>query len=193
VRIYYRIGQFWRALYDKPAPDDLAKAQEMLTPQLMTLFSRQSPSEQAHSLSLLRRLCEQGWVHEDLMLAALLHDIGKSRYPLHLWERVLIVLAKALIPKLVKVWGSGELDFWNKPFVVAEKHASWGAEMAETAGASALTVALIRRHQEPLPITDEMNGQTTQNVIEIDKIIEIDRTTLEDELLSRLILLDDES
>jgi hypothetical protein len=32
---------------------------------------------------------------------------------------------------------------------VAEQHPQWGAELAAQTGASPLTVALIRRHQEP--------------------------------------------
>ncbi|MFC1878404.1 HD domain-containing protein [Chloroflexota bacterium] len=193
MRILYRFGQFWRALFDTPAPDDLELAQQKLSPPLLALFLRQSASEQAHSFSILRRLCEQGDVHEDLMLAALLHDVGKSRYPLHLWQRVLIVLAKVLFPQRAKAWGVGEYEFWKKPFVVAEQHAAWGAEMAERAGASALAVNLIRRHQDPLSFSPIMNDKSIHKVINMDGKVETGPASLEDELLYRLIILDDES
>jgi hypothetical protein len=69
-----------------------------------------------------------------------------------------IVLAKSLFPKRVRYWGVGEPFGWNRPFVIAEQHASWGADLAERAGASPLTVSLIRCHQDPLD--DHSRGHT---------------------------------
>lgn len=39
---------------------------------------------------------------------------------------------------------------WRRAFVVARQHPSWGAQMATEAGATPLTVSLIRRHQDVL-------------------------------------------
>ena len=150
-RVYYRTLQFWQALSRRPTQDELAEVRRRLGERRYALFLKMQPSEQVHSLQVMRRVLFQGAPHPDLITAALLHDVGKSRYPLHLWERVLIVLARAIIPGCADRWGEGHPAGWRKPFVVAHHHASWGAEMAEKAGASALTVALIRRHQEPLP------------------------------------------
>ncbi|MCP5099393.1 MAG: hypothetical protein GY943_27885, partial [Chloroflexi bacterium] len=55
-------------------------------------------------------------------------------------------------PSKAVLWGQGEAVGWKRPFVVRQKHAAWGAEMAEKVGSSATVVALIRRHQDNLTI-----------------------------------------
>ena len=108
-------------------------------------------SEQHHGLRVLKMLREQGETDPDLMVAALLHDVGKSRHRLRVWERVLIVLGKAFFPGQVQRWGQAPLSKWNRAFVVAEQHPNWGAALALEAGCSALTVDLIRHHQAESP------------------------------------------
>jgi len=79
-------------------------------------------SEQQHSLNVLRTL--RGWGYDDpsLMTAALLHDVGKSRYPFYLWDRTIVVLVKAAAPSLAKRWGSGSPTGLRRPFAVSFQH-----------------------------------------------------------------------
>jgi putative nucleotidyltransferase with HDIG domain len=176
VRLLYRTRQFWQSLSAAPAPDDIGGTRRVLSPSLMALFLRMQASEQAHSLDIFGKLANQGDTNHDLLVAALLHDVGKSRQPLRPWERALVVAGKALFPGLAKRWGQsppgGRLGNLRLPFVVAEQHPQWGAEMAAQAGASPLAVALIKRHQD---------------------VMQTKPATLEDRLLLRLQLLDDES
>jgi hypothetical protein len=130
--------------------DLLAPAQDVLTPEQLDLFTQLQPSEQVHSLRVMRALQNQGENHPDLMVAALLHDLGKIRYPLRLWERILIVLANIFCPHKVEVWGNGNPRSWRRPFVIAKQHPLWGAELALGVNTSALTASLIRRHQTKL-------------------------------------------
>ena len=160
----YRTRQFWQAYKSSPLPEDLELAQATLTPSQMELFRTMQPSEQAHSLQVYKELLsdtdkdhlpQQG----DLLVAALLHDVGKSRRPLRVYERVLIVLGGALFPDTVKRWGQEEvkvdndnrvvmrLTWYKVPFVVAEQHPRWGASLAAEAGVSPLTASLILHHQ----------------------------------------------
>jgi putative nucleotidyltransferase with HDIG domain len=148
VRIFYRARQLWSALAAALSAEDIERISEALTPDQMMLFLRLQPGEQAHSFRIYRQLCEQSETNRDLLVAALLHDVGKSCHPLHLWERVEIVFVKHFAPEKMKEWGRGEPRGWKRPFVVAEQHAAWGAQMAAQAGASPLAVALIQRHQE---------------------------------------------
>jgi len=160
VRTIYRARQFWAALTAAPKPADLVAVKRVLAPALMDLFRRMQASEQVHSLEVYYRLLNQGEQDDDLLIAALLHDVGKTCYPLHLWERVGIVLGKAFFPRQVKAWGKGEARGWRRALVVAENHAAWGAAMAADAGASPRVVELIRRHQEPLPENAALTGRT---------------------------------
>ncbi len=165
-RVIYRVRQFREALLVRLSEDDLALARRYLTPQEMNLFLQMQPRDQAHSLAVLQKLMSDNPGLSDgraryLYAAALLHDIGKSRYPLKLWERVLIVLVRRLLPHRSRLWGKAAPEGWRRPFVVAEQHAAWGAEMAEKAGASPVTVYLIRHHQdnlisEPLSIENSL-------------------------------------
>ena len=210
ARIFYRTRQFWSALWVRPVPADFTLTSRALTPALMALFLKMQPSEQSHSLGVLQKLVEQGENHPDLWVAALLHDVGKSRYPLHVWERVVIVLGKALFPARVKDWGSDSpgaeeartgpqawrrqgwrRQSWRRPFIVAEKHPVWGAELASQAGASSLATALIRRHQEELePATLVANQRLNQ----IDPAAGTENApSLEDRLLYKLQAADSES
>lgn len=151
MRLSYRFQQFWKALTARPTQDDLVLARTVLTPEQFNLFTRLQPSEQAHSLGIYHALQAEGRREPDLLAAALLHDIGKSCYPLQIWERVLIVAAKTILPEQTERWGYTRSSGWRRPFVVAKQHPAWGAELAQNAGASSLLVEVIRRHQEPLP------------------------------------------
>ena len=175
-RPFYRVRQFWQALHARPSEPAMARAQAILSPQQFALFSLMQPSEQVHSLRLLEQLQEHAPLPHDLRVAALLHDAGKSLFPLRLWERIWIVLARAFAPAWVQRWGSQPVDpgipFWQRPLAVACQHPEWGARLAEQAGASPLAVAIIRRHQQPHA---SANGST------------------EDELLRRLQAVDDQN
>ncbi len=170
-KVFYRPRQFWLAIRaPTPTPGQIAAAQELLNPSQMSLFTQMQASEQAHSLQVMKTLQEQGETHPDLMIAALLHDVGKIRYPLRLWERVLIVLGGKLVPKLAQMWGNGIPRGWRRPFAVAAQHPFWGAELALEAGTPPLAASLIRRHQDILPMRHP--------------------NTLEDRLLSALKMAD---
>lgn len=179
MRILYRARQFWHAINASPNSEDLALARSVLTPALMSAFSRLQPSEQNHAITVLKKLKSQGETHHDLLVAALLHDVGKSLAPLKPYERAMIVLGEAVAAKKVRCWGAESevkpafiQHGWRRAFVVAQGHPLWGARLAREAGATPLAEALIRRHQEALP-----------------EILH----SLEDRLLGKLQLADDNS
>ena len=156
----YRVQQFWLAWGAQPPTEtELAPARSVLTTKQMKLFKCLQPSEQIHALRVLQTIQAQGETDPDLQTAALLHDIGKARAPLKLWERVAIVLAKASFPTCTKSWGGGQPRGWKRPFVVAEQHPDWGGEMASQVGVSPLAVSLIRRHQSSEPLSPEKSKE----------------------------------
>jgi len=146
--IFYRAWQFWQTLWASPlTTEQLEPARSVLTDSQMKLFTQMQASEQNHSLRVLRAIQKQGETNPDLLVAALLHDVGKIRYPLRLWERVFIVLGKKFFPERSAVWGQMKPQSWSRPFVVAAQHPLWGGELALEAGTTPQAVRLIRHHQ----------------------------------------------
>jgi hypothetical protein len=153
ARLAYRSRQFWNALLGSRKYLTDEALFPYLTPVQQLLFRQMQPSEQAHAYQLLKRLETAGQTNADLLAAALLHDVGKILYPLSILDRVMIVLGKRFFSRAVQHWAEGTPSGLRLPFVVAERHAEWGADLAAQAGATSRTVELIRRHQEP-PLPD---------------------------------------
>jgi len=145
-----RLRQGVRALTAWIRPVDEALAASVLPPGLLALFYRLRRSEQIHSLRVLRTLRAAGEDDPDLMVAALLHDVGKTIGPFSLPERVLVVLVRKFAPALYSRWGAGEPRGWTRPFAISLRHPEWSAQMVAAAGGSPRAVALCRRHAEPL-------------------------------------------
>jgi len=150
VSATYRVRQFASALLARVSPDDLREADEVLPPDAQKLLRRMSVSDQRHSLNVMRTLRRQGHTEPDVLAAALLHDVGKSAAWIPPWYRAIIVLTQRFAPGVLAWLTRGEPRGWRRPFVVHRQHTEIGAEWAAQAGCSALTVSLIRRHQEPL-------------------------------------------
>src|SRR5690349_11904683 len=146
----YRIRQGLQALFAFTQPVELPLAAQYLTPELLSLFGQMRHSEQLHSLNVLRDVLAAGATPNDLAVAALLHDVGKSRYPLYTWQKTLAVLIRTLAPSLFDRWSKGNpANLWMRPFVVYVKHPAWSAELVAAAGASDDTIWLVEHHQEP--------------------------------------------
>ena len=167
--ITYRVRQFWHALTGSLAEEDWHEVQSLLTPAQLALFQEMSAAEQAHSLRVLRSLQTAGTQDQDLWTAALLHDVGKSRGSLSLWDRVWIVLAPESLSSDRNRQNSNQLAS-RQPLVVATEHAAWGAEMAARAGASSKTVWLIRHHETQ----DFQSLEGSPYLTQLQKLIEAD-------------------
>jgi putative nucleotidyltransferase with HDIG domain len=151
----YRIRQFKQAIAAPELNDiQLTEVKEILEGAELALFLRFDRGEQWHSFQVMRTLKEAGHDQPELLQAALLHDVGKTRSPLSVWDRSFVVVMKKMLPGKTAVWGNHSAQGWKRPFVVKAQHPEWGAEMAEAAGSSALVVNLIRRHQDDLIESD---------------------------------------
>jgi putative nucleotidyltransferase with HDIG domain len=162
----YRIRQGLRALGAWLHPTNDALAQHYLSPPLFALYRQMRRSERQHSLRVLHALIDQRQTHPDLLAAALLHDVGKTRTYFFLPEKVLVVLVKAASPPIVQHWGSGTATGWRRPFAVSVQHPTWGAEMVAAAGGTPLLVDLIRHHADPLPADAESETDQLLRVLQ---------------------------
>lgn len=132
-----------------------AEVTAVLNPAELALFTQFSANDQWHSVRVLRLVRAAGCDEPALYKAALLHDIGKTRMPLTMIDRIVVVMGSRLWPGKTAVWGSGEVHGWRRPFVVKAQHPAWGAEMVATAGSDLLTITLIRRHQDTVEEVEE--------------------------------------
>jgi hypothetical protein len=136
-----------RALTAFMRPVDYGAVEAVLTPELLALFKRMRASEQQHSIRVMAHLQQAGYTDPDLLTAALLHDVGKARYPLNLFGRTAAVLVTRFAPRLADRWSGGEPRGLRRPLVIARRHPEWSAEEMAAAGASERAADLARRHQ----------------------------------------------
>jgi hypothetical protein len=147
----YRLWQTFQFIFGWLKPIDDALAREYLTQAEFHLYMRMSRSERQHHLRVLQDLLSNGHTHSALLKAALLHDVGKTRFTFGLPQRIVVVVVKKLMPQRFQKWGSGDPAGWKRSFVISMQHPQWSAEMAAAVNVPALAVELIRRHQSPLP------------------------------------------
>lgn len=150
-KISYRVWQFWQSLKRSPGDNDWTAVLDILSEEELDLIKQLPAADQNHSLRVFRSLQTQGEDDSELLKAALLHDLGKLRYPLRCWERVFAVLVTGLFPRRGKDWGERVPVGLRRPLVVFHQHPRWGAELARKAGSSSRTVWFIKNHELDLP------------------------------------------
>ncbi|GAC1311385.1 MAG: hypothetical protein NVSMB27_48080 [Ktedonobacteraceae bacterium] len=102
--IGYRLGQLRQQLgFVAPlsAGEYREVAQQLPSNAALTLFQSMSPADQQHALRVCRGLAARGCTDEDMLAAALLHDVGKAQGRVPFWTRPIIVLGKKLAPQLL--------------------------------------------------------------------------------------------
>jgi hypothetical protein len=150
--VHYRVEQFLRALTARHAiPEErVEQAAQILTPEAQALFARQAPQDQRHTLAVYDTLRQEGHTDQDLLAAALLHDVGKAATQLPAWQRGMFVLTERFAPGVLDLAMRSEAGSRWGSLADYAGHAEIGAHWAEKVGCSPLTVALIRRHEERL-------------------------------------------
>jgi hypothetical protein len=146
--LLYRARQFIHAVTAQVSTEELDLVQSLLPKPLYQLYRALPTSDQAHSLRVLRLLMEDGLDQTNLLQAALLHDLGKGRYPLRIWERIWVVVAGWLFPASRHTWGDLEPHGLKRALLVEARHASWGAEMIAASGGDEQLQRLIRFHSD---------------------------------------------
>ncbi|MCA9883013.1 MAG: HD domain-containing protein [Anaerolineae bacterium] len=150
--ITYRIKQGLRALFAFTTDVDTTLARQYLNAQEYALFQTMAHAEQLHSLNVLRTvLTQHAETPLELAAAALLHDVGKARYHLAVWQKTVSVLAESFTPALFASLSAGnDLTWWRAPFMVREQHPAWGADMLKAINSDPLVVFLVGHHAHHL-------------------------------------------
>ncbi len=140
-----RLRQF-REAGAQPAAADLTLAAEVLSPALLQLFLAQHPRDIVHGAATARWLMDRGEHDADLLIAALVHDVGKGAQRRR--DRVAYVAAGWL--GLAKRTGSEHSRIETRRAIARSlAHSASGAEVLRRAGASERAAALTLLHHAP--------------------------------------------
>lgn len=159
MHIRYRLGQVKQQL-GLVAPLTMSEKAEVaarLSPAALALFETMSPADQRHSLRVCQGLQARGCTDDLLLMAALLHDVGKAGGRVPFWTRPAIVLGRRLAPRLLANLVVPPRDFapqqrlsrWRRSLSYAWYHADVGADLAAAAGLPEQAVLYIRTHHQP--------------------------------------------
>ena len=151
--MFYRVHQFIHAIYSHIDSSEIAWALENLPPEACSLFLKQSLSEQRHALDVAQSLMREKYTlncsnFQDLLVAALLHDCGKSMVCNRLWHRVFIVLMQKM-PHSIWFRLERSQTIFATPLKTSSQHAIWGGNLAKRAGLNPVICLLIHEHHSP--------------------------------------------
>jgi predicted HD phosphohydrolase len=161
-----RIEQVLLGLRPVPDPAEADVTSRLLNPDTQVLFDRLAIHDRRHLVRVALELERTDPGNSDLVLAGLLHDVGKADDAGHvrLIDRILKVFLERVSP--------GMLDWAARPgrsrlrhgMQLAVNHASLGASLAEQSGCSARTVWLIKNHE-----TSGIADSDLHNLMAIDR------------------------
>jgi len=89
----YRARQFFRGFRTALAAGEIATLRALLTDEERALFLGMLPRDRRHSMDMVRWLRMHGRPRDEVLVAALLHDVGKG--DLRVWDRIAFVLLGA--------------------------------------------------------------------------------------------------
>ena len=156
-RVLYRSRQFFRGLRPSLQPVEIALARTILSPAEFSLFLHAEARDRRHSMDLLSLLTREAEAEgsppgEALLVAALLHDIGKGR--MATWHRIAFVVLNAVNPGLASLCESSSGAEWRRSLWRLRHHARLGADILAGAGTDARVAEIVRAHTSP-PGDDE--------------------------------------
>lgn len=146
MRAFYRVGQGIDNLLARVRPEELALVRKWLSNEEQRVFSLMSPADQRHSIRVLTALLAEGVGDVDLLKAALLHDVGKSRCRISVLHRTLAVLVAPVMARLTPLNAAPSAGSWWLPFYVIVNHPRIGAAMLARSGCSDRVWRLTELH-----------------------------------------------
>lgn len=126
------------------APDDAWARARLPNPE-RALYLAMDVRDRDHAVRVARALLDRNPdAPGELVRAALLHDVGKSRRRYRVGERVAVHLLRASPPP-----ERPTLAGWRGARQVAAHHAAYGARMIRDAGGDDRVAQLVERHERP--------------------------------------------
>lgn len=121
----------------------------LLTPEQLARFEQLPPFDQQHLCRVGNHLRSAGVTDTDVLVAGLLHDIGKTdgRHRVRLFDRVGKVVLKRAAPGRLNAIAASYPDGRFQGLALTMRHPEIGAETARSLGCSERTCWLIRNHE----------------------------------------------
>ena len=165
----YRIRQFFGGVLARVSEDDQREADAVLNSSARAWFHALPRDLQWHGVQVMHDLRRAGVDRAEVLAAALLHDAGKAAGPNGPLVRTFIVLAFRLAPD----WSARReaIDYreargLDRVLAIAYQHPQIAAEKAAACGCDAITIDLIRYHQDYRRGKDDALLQLFQQVDE---------------------------
>lgn len=155
-RTLWRVRQFGHVISSRPDPAVDATLQRLLMSDAQwRLLARLTPFDRAHHLRVHQLLVEAGHDDRDLLLAALLHDVGKAdeRGRVHAFHRASHVVLSRFAPGALRRLAVNR-GWFRHGLWLSVRHAENGASLARSAGASERCRELIASHGRATGATD---------------------------------------
>ncbi|MCK9487292.1 MAG: HD domain-containing protein [Dehalococcoidia bacterium] len=173
ARVRYRVRQFIRGLRPALMPTEIALARSMLNPAEFSLFLHAEARDRRHSVDLLLLLnreaeAEDRIPDQPILIAALLHDVGKGR--MATWHRIAFVLLNAVSPPLARRVEDAQGAEWRRSLWRLRHHAALGADLLEAAGTDPRAVRIVRAHTSPAADYDERDPQVARFIRADDRV-----------------------
>jgi len=148
--LWHLVKRFFGSLKQKSVnEEDLLWVQRILSQEEMHLWKEMPENDQCHSIEVARRAeMLLGKFEPEILAAALLHDLGKTKSQAGVWTRVLATLLGLILPKEKK-------EKWVEKSGIAGKigqylqHPAQGANLLRAAGSAPLVVAWAEEHHLP--------------------------------------------
>jgi hypothetical protein len=155
----YRVAQFLRGFRTAVDPGEARSIAALLSEAELQLFLAMRPRDRRHAVETMRharRIAEEhaATPTDDLLVAALMHDVGKGR--LRVEDRVLYVILRAISLDLVDRFAASEGARWRRAMWHLRHHAAVGAAQLQAIGSSSRVVQLTAVHHDAAPPAEDL-------------------------------------
>ncbi|MEX0864369.1 MAG: hypothetical protein WD269_05780 [Acidimicrobiia bacterium] len=132
--------RFFEVLLAKPLDShELTRAASWVEPGLWEIFIDQQTADQRHCYRAGAKIASDPTNHQDLVVAAMMHDVGKRASRLGVLARIIATLLMAIGAPM------------SRRMARYRDHGALGADELERAGAPPIAVLFARHHQEDRP------------------------------------------
>ena len=150
-RILHLVRRFWFSLWPVgPTVDEDGWARSLLSAREEQLWDRMSRQDRRHAVAVARRVEAQlgAEATDTVLVAALLHDVGKTVADLGTFGRVIATLSAAVAGEdMARLWARGR--GLTRRVGLYVDYPTLGVDLLELAGSDPMVVAWSREHHLP--------------------------------------------